>query len=213
MPKKKTEKVEKTAEVVETPKTSEKKTNTGKILLVIAIFIILFFIAYRNRSLIIVATVNGKPVWRPVLEQKMVNQVGQKALDEIINEQILTDEMAKRNIIVTDKDIEAKIAEIQKTLPSGTKLQDALTAQGMNFGDFRNQIKLQLGVEKMLSDVKISDKDIKDFIEQNKQYLTATDEASIREQAIKSLQGTKRNEEFQKIFENLKKQAKISRFL
>ncbi len=206
--------VEEQIETPVSPTRQEQPKNLGKIIFAIAALAILGFVLYQNRSLFVVALVDNKPIWRPAFEQRVLSQVGQKTLDEMINEQVIMNEAAKKGISVSAADVDAKISDIQKTLPKGTTLDSALSSQGMSLADLRRQLSLQLTIEKLLGNqIQVTDQEIAKFIEENKSFLTATDEASLKVEATQALQSQKRNTEFQKLFSSLQKNAKVTKFL
>lgn len=210
-----TKKVSKKVETPEpAPKGSEKKSRWGLILFGVALLIILVFALTKNKNLIIVATVDGQPLWRSAFEQRVVSQVGKKTLEDMISEQLILNEAKKRGVSVTENDVNAKIAEIEKTLPKGTSLSDALAGQGMTMSDLNRQVTLQLTLEKLVgNDFPISDKEISTYLEQNKDFLQATDEASMTQEAKQAILNDKRNSKFKELFDNLQKNAQVNRFL
>ncbi len=220
---KKKTKSSKAAPVAATPKVEsqveqkaapEKKRRMGLILFVAAVVIILGFIIIKNRSLFVVATVDGMPIWRPAFESRIVSVNGQKILDQMVNEQIILNAAAKKGVTVTPQEIDIQITEIQKTLPQGTTLEQALSGQGITLDDLKRRLLIQMLVEKMMtSEIKISDSEIDEYLTQNKDFLTATDEAGLRNEAKQAILNQKKNTEFQTIFTNLQKSAKVNRYL
>jgi hypothetical protein len=63
-----------------------------------------------------------------------------------------------------------------------------------------------------IDNIKVTDDEIAKYIETNKSFLSATDEAAMREEAKKNLIAEKRSTEFQKIFEELKKKASVKSY-
>lgn len=212
MPRKKTQKAVEAVEETEL-ETSQKNPRPGKFILLVLTIIIVGFLIWRNKSLFVVAFVDNKPIWRPTFETRVLKQVGQKTLDDMVNEQIILNEGAKRGTSISAKDVDSKILEIEKTLPKGTTLESALSSQGMTMDDLRRQLTLQLTIEKMLTTSQVTDAEIKDYVEKNKQFITATDEAQIKLEARQALINQKKSTNFQKLFEDLKKNAKVVKFL
>lgn len=191
---------------------------TGKIspvLYLIPIILAIFaLVIWKNKGWIVAATVNGQPVWRWNLEQRFVSRYGTQTLDEMVNEQILKNEAAKQGIVVSDADVSVKISEIEKTLKGKITLKEALLQQGMTMDDFRRQVQIQVLIEKLTArKVTVSDKEIADYISQNKDSLTATDEAGMNVEAKNAILQTKKSQEFQKLFADLKKNAKVTKYL
>lgn len=186
-----------------------------KILFAIPIIIaLLALLLWRNKGLILVATVNNQPVWRWDLEQRFVSRFGTQTLEEMVNEQILKNEASKQGITVTEADLNNKTSEIEKTLEGKVTLKDALKQQGMTMEDFNRQLEVQIMIEKLTAKkVTVTDKDISDFIEQNKENMMAKDEAGMKAEAKAAVLQSKQDQEFQKIFADLKKNAKVTKYL
>lgn len=191
-----------------------RKPISPVIFLLPIIIAVLALIVWKNKGWIVAATVNNQPIWRWDLEGRLVSRYGTQTLDEMVNEQILKSEAAKQGITVTDADVNSKISEIEKSLNGKISLQDALAQQGMTMADLRQQAEIQVYIDKLTaSKVTVSDKDVTDYIANNKDSLTATDEAGMRQEAKQAILTSKRNQTFQQIFANSKKSAKVTKFL
>lgn len=194
----------------------DKKTNPLLWVLAAAI-IILGFLLYKNKDLLVVATVNGKPIYSWDLNTQLRSQYGKAALDQMVNEQVLKDEAAKKKITVSQKEIDAKVAEATKTLPKGMTLAEALAQQGMSREQFNKQVEIRVLIDKLMGDkVKVSSKEVDDYIAQNKEILNTQvgeDSAKQRKYAEDTLKQQKSSQEFSKWFEGVKKNAKISTYL
>lgn len=186
-----------------------------KLLVIAAIVIIaVAVVGWANKGLLVAGTVDNRPIWRWELENKMVSRYGDQTMEEMINERLIANEAGKRNIVVTASEIDAKVAEIEKTLEGQVTLTDALSQQGMTLPEFKKQVALQLTVEKMTADINsVSDDEINAYLEKNKDILISTDEASLRANARETILRDKKNNAFREIFDSLKKQAKVMKFL
>ena len=208
MPRAKKTSAPKTVETKEA--TPEKNRRIGKYLFFGALAIIALFLISKNKNLLIVATVDGQPIWRPAFEQQIVNKVGQETLDSMIDEKIMSNEAKKRNITVSPEEVTVKITQIEKTLPAGTTLEQALASQKMTMAEFKSRVAFQITIEKLVNSMpKISQKEIDDYIVKNKEFLTSTDAAQLKEEATQAIN----NQKLQTLFADLKKKAKISKFL
>lgn len=179
-----------------------------------ATILILAALVWNNKSLFVVATVNGQPVPRWNLERKLVDRYGKDTLEEVINEQLILQAGAKKGIKVRDAEVAAKVDEIKKSLGDKISLNDALAGQGLTMAEFESQIRLQLTLEKLAgASIVITDQDISDYIASNSATLTATDEAGLREEAKIALTNQRKSTALRQLFSDLKSQAKITRFL
>ncbi|OGG11827.1 hypothetical protein A2Z00_03835 [Candidatus Gottesmanbacteria bacterium RBG_13_45_10] len=169
---------------------------------------------FFNKGLLVVAVVNGKPIFRWDLNRVVMSRFGSQTLESMISEALVDDVAKKEGVTVTQADITAKENEIVGSLGSNVKIDDLLKYQGMTKADFESQIRLQLSVEKILGkSITITDGDVEDFIAKNEATFTATDEAGMRSQAREALFSQKISEKLQPWFTQLKQKATISRFL
>ena len=167
-----------------------------------------------TRGYIVAALVDGKPIFGWNVGKVVMSRYGSQTLDSMISEQLVIDAARKANIRISNSQVTAKVDNLVKSLGANVKLADLLKYQGLTQNDFESQVRLQLTVEALLGkDILISDKDIDDYIEKNKEILTATDEAGLREEARKTLFSQKMSEKIQPWFTELKSKAHISRLL
>jgi len=129
------------------------------ILGIVAIFV-------SNKGLLVAAIVNGRPIFRWQLNQAMTARFGQQTLEGMISEALIADEARKSGISVSQADIDAKVSDIVASLGGTVSIDDLLKYQGMSRGEFENQIRLQLTVEKLLGrDIVVTDDDVKDALD------------------------------------------------
>lgn len=190
------------------------KLNKNQIILlvVVALLAILFYF----KSLFIAATVNGTPITRLAVIQRLEKTAGKQTLGSLITKELLLQEASKRKITISDQEVNKEISKIQANIKKqGGTLEQALTAQGMSQSDLRDQVKLQKILEKMFADqLKVTEKEIDQFIEANKNNIPqATDPAVIRESVKQQLQQNKLGPKVQELINNLKKSAQINYFV
>lgn len=201
--------------VVTPPPAAASTTKSRKYLLPLVILVILG-ILYLFRGFFIAATVNGQPIGRLSVIQELEKQGGKRALDNIITKTLIIQEGNKKNITVSQKEIDEQIKTIESNLKKqGMNIDQALQAQGMTRSALNEELKIQITVQKLVGDkVTVTDKEVQDYIEQNKEFLQATspdqepDAAQVREQ-IKQQKLQKKTQDF---IEALRKNAKISYF-
>jgi foldase protein PrsA len=144
----------------------------------------------------------------------MTDRFGKQTLEGIISEQLIADEAKKQGVVVGKADVDNKQAEILKTLGANVSVDELLKYQGITRNDFDNQIRLQLTVQKILGkDVAITEGDVDSYVEKNRATLTATEPATLREEAKQAILDAKVGEKLQSWFQELKNKAKIVRFL
>lgn len=206
-------KIEEPSCSIEKPKP---KITIGKkvILFIIFILILLGAAAYFFKGMFLAAVVDGRPVFRQQLNQKLSSTYGKEVLENIIVEDLIRTEAKRRGIDVAKEEIDKEIEKIKGTLGQGVKLEDVLSYQGVSLADFEDQIKLRLQVNKILEkDITISDEEITTYLKDNVETLTATGEAEKKEEANQILREQKINEKIQTWISDLLAKAKINRFL
>lgn len=184
------------------------------------IVILLIGLAVYYRSLFVVATVNGQPISRLSYINEMENvyipdarvTAGKQALNQLVTKTLLFQEAKKRNITITQKEIDDEVASTRKNLEkSGQKLDAALASQGDTLDAYKGRIQIQKLIEKLVGNVTVTDKEISDYIEKNKESIPqTTDLNSIKAQVKDTIKQQKYNEKLQALIQGLQQKAKVS---
>ena len=187
------------------------------ILLIIILIIIIAIgaLVYVNKGLFIVATVNGSPISRLTIIQKLEKASGKSLLDSLITEKLIQDEASAKKIVISNEEINGEIKKIedQVTAQGGT-LDAALAAQGMSMDDLKTRIILQKEMEKLLADkINVTDAEVAQYITDNKVSVPTGREAAINDQIRSELSSQKLNNEAQTLITDLKSKAKIQYFV
>lgn len=186
-------------------------SKTTKIAGILGI-VILFLIAV-NRGWIISAIVNGRPIFRWTVNATLMSRYGKQTLDNMITERLIADEAKKANVLVTQKEIDAKEQDILKSFGGNVTLDEILQYQGMTKADFDEQIKLQMLLTKLIGkDIVITDTEIANYRATNSATLVATDEAGLNAEARDALLTQQVGEKIQPWFTNLRNKAQIFTF-
>jgi len=197
----------------EPPASPVRKFPTKYLYLIVAL-LALSALFLANKSLLVAAVVDGRPVWSWELNRVLVDRYGKQTLEGMISERLIASEANKQNVIVSQGDINSREEEIVKGLGNGMPLEELLKIQGLSKDEFDRQITLQLTVQKILGkDLVITQDDIDMFIASNRATLVATEEATLRSEAKQAILDSKIGEKLQPWFNELKAKAKILRFL
>ena len=174
------------------------------------------FWQFLLKGLFVAVLVNGEPITRLSVIKELEKQGGQQTLSSLVNQTLILQEAKKKNVEVSQKEIDASAKQVEDSLKSqGQNLDTALTAQGMTRQDFLMQLKLRSLVEKLLGDqIKVTDKEIADYIETNKETLpTDLKEEEITKGVREQLKQQKLASKSQEWLANLAKNAKINYFV
>lgn len=190
----------------------------NKKLVALAILIILFIILllYFFKGLFIAAMVNGEPISRISVIKELEKQTGRATLESLITKKLILQEARKRNVVVAQAEIDSELKKIETNLKGqGTTLDQALQLQGMTRDQLISEIRLQLVIQKLVSsDVKITNKEIADFLTTNKeQFPEGTTEEEMKSQAKEQIKSQKLQEKTQTFLADLQKKAKIRNFV
>ena len=145
----------------------------------------------EKKERIMVAHVNGKRILRseldnqterlfmqyadkiPPNQQAQVKASLQKnALENLINQQLLTEEADKEGIKADEQDVEDQFAEIAKQFSSPEELKSALASMGTNEEDFLKEVEQDLTIQALLqekvTDLKrVTDEEVEEYYKNN----------------------------------------------
>ena len=178
--------------------------------------LVVFLVVYLLRSWFVVAMVNGQFVTRSAFESAMEQQDGKQILNSLITQKLIEQEAARKGVSVKQSDIDSQIKTIDKQLASqGQTLDQALAARGMTKSDLEDQIRLQSLLDKLLADeIKVSDKEVQDYIDKNKDSLPQGQSDSQLKATVKQqLQQEKLTTAAQTLVQKLQQQAHIMYFI
>src|SRR3989344_2440033 len=181
----------------------------------IAIIIIIGVLAYVYKGIFIAATVDGSPIMRLAVIQKLEKTSGKNLLDSLINEKLIQNEARTKNIIVSDGEINSQIKTIESQIATqGGTLDAALAEAGMSMDDLKKQIMAQKEIEKLLADkINVTDEEVAQYIKDNKVSIPQGQEATMADQIKSEMRNQKISTEAQTLITNLKSKAKIQRFV
>ena len=183
--------------------------------IIIAIVIIIGVLAYIYKGVFIAATVDGSPIMRLTIIQKLEKTSGKNLLDSLINERLIQNEARTKNIIVSDDEVNSQIKTIESQIATqGGTLDAALAEAGMSMDDLKKQIMAQKEIEKLLADkINVTDEEVAQYIKDNKVSIPQGQEATMADQIKSEMRNQKISTEAQTLITNLKSKAKIQRFV
>ena len=210
-------KTKKTVQVIKKMRTAPPKPIFFvKLLLVIAIGVVVFLLAQKNRNLFIAGTVNKSPVTRWELNAKMAEKYGSQTFEEIVSERLLTENLKKNNISVTAKEVQDELAKIKLQYGGEEQFKAAIAQFGMTEAKALESIKQSIGLKKLIeaiNKIEITDVAIAKYFADN-----ATSYAGKKLEDVKvEIQDTLLQQEIytksQEWYTQIRKDAKVSSFL
>lgn len=188
------------------------KNNKNSIAIVFLVLLV-FSIFYYFKSAFVSATVNGKPITRIQVIRDLEKRAGKQALDSLITKSIIDQKAKEAGIKVSEQDIDQEIVKIEETLKSqGQEIEQFLSMQGLTLQDIKEQINIQLKLERLLADkLNVSDSEIDSFIETNSSFFTEEQKSqpNFRESIKDQVKSQKMSEIGQTYIEELRKSADI----
>jgi parvulin-like peptidyl-prolyl isomerase len=135
----------------------------------------------------VVATVNGQPIQRSLMERYYRDSLGEgqhqlppvqaenthmEILRQLIDDEMKQQRAAKLNLVATDEEVEAKLAELKAPFTQ-EEFDRQLKQKSLTLDELKRQIRRSLTTEKLMnkeinSKINITDADITQYYNQNK---------------------------------------------
>ncbi|MEQ2529340.1 peptidylprolyl isomerase [Bacillaceae bacterium CLA-AA-H227] len=115
------------------------------------------------------ASIDGEKIGMDELHELLVTQYGADGVNTLLAQKIVEKEIAKNDIKVTDKEIEAELAEYQEYYGGEESFNSVLESSGVKLADVKEDIKRNVATNKLLEDrIEITDEEMKTYFEENK---------------------------------------------
>jgi ribosome-interacting GTPase 1 len=160
----------------------------------------------------IVATVNGKPIYRHSYIAQLQKQDKQTVLSQMVQDALIAGEAKNKGIVIGQEEIDKGLAAIEDQVKAqGTTLDEAMKAQGVTKEEVMSQIRTQKIAEALASpSAEITKEQIDAFLKENKAYLpTGKTDNELQMLAKEQLETQAKNTALSTWFSNLKSSAKI----
>ena len=180
-----------------------------------AIIILLIILLGLLKDQFVAASVNGKQINRIELIRELEKKEGKRALENLISEELILQEAEKRNISVTNEEVDREIGTIEKTIKNqGQNLDDLLTLQGLTRQRLKDEVRIQLILKRLVGKAEVTDKEVVEYIEKNNESIPAdANMDEIKSQVKTQLEQDKVNQKIQSLVDELRKNAKIEYLL
>lgn len=134
-----------------------------------------------------IAMVNGKEIVKSRLYEMLIDTGGKQALEKLIVEELINQEASKKNIAVTDEDIDLELDILKREYDSPEEYRSKLAEDGFTDRSMRAQISMQLLLRQLLSDkTHVTDTDIQNYYDQNKARWTKQDAVRVSHILVQS---------------------------
>lgn len=124
----------------------------------------------------IVATVGDEKITKEELYDTIVKASGQQALDMMIEDKVISMELKKEKVTVSDEEVEAELATQIESTGGDEAFAAALEQGGITEEEFKKSITEYLSIRKVVEPrIKITDEDIEAYFDENKETLSTDD--------------------------------------
>lgn len=206
----------KTPEVKASSMKETKKTTSNKKYYWVAVLLLIAGVAWLTRGFWIAGTVNNQPIFRYEVVRELERQAGDQVLDDLVNKKLLSQEADRRGVSVTEEDVQAELDSVIASFEGqGMTLEAALEQFGLTMDSLRDNVRLQLTIEKMMSDSmqEITDEEAMTYFEENSAFFPeGTDFESLKDDLKQQMYQEKLESDFQSLLEELKNNAQINTF-
>jgi len=189
--------------------------NRNKWYILVGAVVLGLLLALFARKFLVIALVNGSPIWREDYIEQMEASMGEQVLDNLVIETLVKQKAAQEGVNVSQERLDQEIAEIETQLASsGQSLEQVLTLQGMSRGELEEQLRIRTLIEEMaIGDTQVSQEEIEAYLEENSDVLPEEmEQTELENMAREQLEGEKLNGQVQDWISQLKEAAQIVTF-
>lgn len=217
MPKaiKKTVKKVTVEEMTPTPvPTANMKPLNGKVIGLALVVVVIGLLTYKVGPWVVPAVVENRPVTRFELWSRLEKSYGAQALDDMVNEKILDQAIAKAGIKVDQTKLDTQIKSLETQFESTGGLDEALKQRGLSRKDLEKQVKTQLAVEELLADkIAPSEDEVKKQFDDGAATVYKDKKFDdVKSTVIEDIKQIKLRDAFLVWFADVKKAAKVKSF-
>lgn len=190
-----------------------KEIKRNKALVIALLVLGLAALLYNYRTLFIAATIQGKPIFRWEVVKILESQLGEQALNNLVEKRLVENEAAAKNIVVSEDEINIKIQTIEDGIVQGGQtMEQFLEQNGMTEADFRSQVRHIALIEKLMQDkVTVTEEEVTAYIEENKEsFPEITDDEQGRSLVRESLKQSKMSQEYYNYIAELKTTGNVN---
>jgi foldase protein PrsA len=153
------------------------------------IVVMLILFSMYKKGIIAPIFINGEPVTAGEILISLEKGGNGNIINKIIAEKVIEIEARKRNIQVRKEEIDAEILRLEKkAIENGTTLLQLLRDSNQTAADLEKNVKLRITVYKILEeDLNVTEKEIDDYIYENKDLYKDEEIEIIRQQTKEML--------------------------
>lgn len=153
------------------------------IIVALAVLVTILSLRYVKPDSEVVATVNGETITKDELYQAMLTEGGRQVLDRLITNLLILQEGKRRDITVTDEEIDARIQNLINANFYGMadSFYQALEQYGLTEESLKKDIKTELILRKIAGEqISISDEEARAYFKENQQNYNIPEQVEAR---------------------------------
>lgn len=133
------------------PNKPVRKMNT-KLLSAALVVLAIALLTYKFGPWAVPALVDGHPITRIAVWNRMEKSYGSQTVDDLVNEKVLDTAIAKSGVKVDQTQVDTQMKALETQFSTTGGLDQALTQRGMTRADLEKQVRTQVAVETILAD-------------------------------------------------------------
>lgn len=115
------------------------------------------------------AKVNGEEITKQQVYDILFKQGGEGALDSLITDKLVEQDVAKKKVQINDADVDAELKTIRDRFGSDEEFDTAMKQNGYTMDSLKKGIRQQLGVSKLFeSQMDLSEDKLKEYFDKNR---------------------------------------------
>jgi foldase protein PrsA len=157
----------------------DKNSKTVIIAVILVLIVLAGAIYFNNKTKEndVVASIDNEVITKNDLYEAMVAENGKPVLDMLIANKIIDLELKKENITISKEDIDKEMDLIAEHYGGLDNFEQMLTIYGQSIDSVKQNIEKNLQVKKLLEpQIIITDEEIKDYFEENKESFNAEEQ-------------------------------------
>lgn len=197
-----------------TAKVAKKSLMSPKAMTVILVVIAVALLTYKFGPWLVPAVVDGKPITRFAVWNKLEKDYGEATLSSMVDEKILNNAIKKSGVTVDQSKVDEQIKSLETQFESVGGLDAALEQRGLTRDALREQIVTQLSVEEILADkVGVSEDEVMSEFDANKETLYKDQSIDdVKDSIENTLKESKLRDAFLEWFDQVKKDTQVKTF-
>lgn len=146
-----------------------KRLKSGKYIILVFVLLLAFSITGCSKSNEeVVAKVGDVSITKDEFYDHLVKQNGTEALDALISDKIIEQEIGKAKIDISEEEVTAEFKKMEDYYGGAEVLANTMATYNMTMDEMKENIKLNLSMKKLVAaDIKIEDEEIASFYAEN----------------------------------------------